>query len=596
MAYQVFARKYRPQTFKEIVGQEPVVRTLTNALRLGRIAQAYLFVGPRGTGKTSTARILAKALEAKDAPTADFDPKAEIAVEIAEGNCLDVIEIDGASNNGVDHVRDLRDNVRYTPAKGRYKIYIIDEVHMLSTAAFNALLKTLEEPPAHVKFIFATTEVHKLPTTILSRCQRFDLHRIPEPLIRAHLEHICGLEKVAAEPGALDAIARYAEGGLRDAESALDQAISFYGDRVSEADVLSLFGLTGFGPVATLGRALAQGDVGAVLKSARELANAGKDLGKLSQDLLGFFRNLVIYQVSPTALEGDISTPEKEVLAEVSGLISRSAALGILESLSHLESRLRYALAKDVVFEVALIQMSQLKEKISLESILESLGGAPRQPSSPPTAAPSTPAVSKPAPAPPPVVAPTPVATPAPTPTVVVATPAPIPTPPTAIPITPEQLATPTAPTPPAAPKNTTAAVEAAWKEAVEIFAAERPMEADTIRAVQFHACKADQIEVLIPKALEKKLFYLRSPKNFEILERAFLDKLGTRMQLVYLIGDVGNSESAPTPVPAASTPGAPAKPAPPPPSMTQEAFLADPVIQHALKIFEAKIVAPARS
>ena len=582
MAYQVFARKYRPQTFAEIVGQEPVVRTLTNALRLGRIAQAYLFVGPRGTGKTSTARILAKALEAKGAPMAEFDPKEDIAVEIAEGNCLDVIEIDGASNNGVDHVRDLRDNVRYTPAKGRYKIYIIDEVHMLSTAAFNALLKTLEEPPAHVKFIFATTEVHKLPTTILSRCQRFDLHRIPEPLIRAHLEHICGLEKVAAEPGALDAIARYAEGGMRDAESALDQAISFYGDRVSEADVLSLFGLTGFGPVAVLGRALAQGDVGAVLKSARELANAGKDLGKLSQDLLGFFRNLVIYQVSPTALEGDISTPEKDVLAEVSGLISRGAALGILEALSHLESRLRYALAKDVVFEVALIQMSQLKEKISLESILESLGGAPTQPIPPAPAAVATP-VPKPAAAP--------ITTPAPPAPVVAVTPvAPAPV---AAPVAPAPVVTPTAPP---APKITTAAVEAAWLAAVEIFAAERPMEADTIRAVKFHACKADQIEVLIPKALEKKLFYLRSPKNFEILERAFLDKLGTKMQLVYLVGDNGNPDSAPAPVPVASTSGAPAKPAPPPPTLTQEAFLADPVIQHALKIFEAKIVAPART
>jgi DNA polymerase-3 subunit gamma/tau len=568
MAYQVFARKYRPQTFAEIVGQEPVVRTLTNALRLGRIAQAYLFVGPRGTGKTSTARILAKALESKSGPAADFDPKENICVEIAEGNCLDVLEIDGASNNGVEQVRELRDNVRYTPAKGRYKIYIIDEVHMLSAAAFNALLKTLEEPPAHVKFIFATTEVHKLPTTILSRCQRFDLHRIPEPLIRSHLAHICELEKVKAEPGALDAIARYAEGGLRDAESALDQAISFYGDRVSEADVLSLFGLTGFTPVAALGRALAQGDVAAVLKSARELAAAGKDLGKLSQDLLGFFRNLVIYQVSPAALEGDISTPEKNVLAEVSSQISRGAALGILEELSHLESRLRYALAKDVVFEVALIQMSQLKEKISLESILESLGGAPTQAAAPAPRAVSAPPTKPGAAAP--VTAPAAAATPSPA----------------------------SATSAPAVPKGhggsavTTTAVEAAWTAAVEKFAQERPMEADTIRALEFRASKADQIEVLVPKALEKKIHYLRSPRNLEVLEKALTEKLGVKLQLVYLVGDGSKAEKQTVPTPASSA--APGKPAPPPPNMSQEAFLADPVIQNALKIFEAKIVAPA--
>jgi DNA polymerase-3 subunit gamma/tau len=574
MAYQVFARKYRPQTFAEIIGQEPVVRTLTNALRLGRIAQAYLFVGPRGTGKTSTARILAKALESGQAPSADFDPKEDICVEIAEGRCLDVLEIDGASNNGVEQVRDLRDNVRYAPAKGRYKIYIIDEVHMLSTAAFNALLKTLEEPPAHVKFIFATTEVHKLPATILSRCQRFDLRRIPEPQIRAHLAHICGLEKVVAEPGALDAIARYAEGGLRDAESALDQAISFYGDRVSEADVLTLFGLTGFAPVAVLGRALAQGDVGAVLKSARELAGAGKDLAKLSQDLLGFFRNLVIYQVSPTALEDDLSAAEKTVLAELAPQISRSSALGILDELSHLESRLRFALAKDVVFEVALIQMSQLKEKVSLESILETLGGAGASPAAgqppggqPPVAPPSA---VPPAKAPASIAPPSKAAINAP-----------------AVVGPPHNVVT----APSAAPAATsTAKAQDAWNAAAEKFALERPLEADTIRAIQFHTCKADQLEVMLPPALEKKLYFLKSPRNLELLEKSLSEHLGGLIRLVFIVGE-GRKSAEGAPTPALSASGTPAKPAPPAPNMSQDAFLNDPVIQNALKIFEAKIV-----
>src|SRR5271154_5864476 len=226
MSYQVIARKYRPQRFSDVVGQEHVTQTLSNAITQQRIAHAYLFVGPRGTGKTTIARIFAKCLNCTNGPKVEFSDDDPRCQEITEGRSLDVLEIDGASNNGVEQVRELRDTVRYAPARGKFKIYIIDEVHMLTTQAFNALLKTLEEPPAHVKFIFATTEPQKVLPTILSRCQRFDLRRIPANLIVKHLKEIAKKEKVAVDDEALAAIARGAEGGLRDAESTLDQLIA----------------------------------------------------------------------------------------------------------------------------------------------------------------------------------------------------------------------------------------------------------------------------------------------------------------------------------------------------------------------------------
>ena len=209
MSYQVFARKYRPKTFDDVLGQDHVVRTLRNAIAQKRLAHAYLFVGPRGTGKTSTARILAKALNCTAGPKADFDPDEDVCIEIAEGRSLDVLEIDGASNNGVEQVRDLRESVRFAPARGQFKIFYIDEVHMLSNAAFNALLKTLEEPPPHVKFIFATTEANKILPTILSRCQRFDLRPIPTETIAAHLQHIAGIENISLDAAAAWAIAKF---------------------------------------------------------------------------------------------------------------------------------------------------------------------------------------------------------------------------------------------------------------------------------------------------------------------------------------------------------------------------------------------------
>src|SRR6201987_3464274 len=322
MSYEVFARKYRPQTFDDLVGQSHVSRTLKNAVAQNRLAHAYLFVGPRGTGKTSTARILAKALNCIHGPTVTPCGKCDNCREIAGGNSLDVIEIDGASNRGIDDVRELRDNVRYAPAKGRYKIYIIDEVHMLTKEAFNALLKTLEEPPPHVKFIFATTEPDKVLPTILSPCQRFDLHGIPANFIGQHLQFIARKEKITLEPAAAHAIARGAEGGLRDAESMLDQLVAFCGETIAEADVLNVFGFTSEQTVVDLTGHVLRSETAGALELLYQQCESGKDMMRLMSDLIGYLRDLLVFKAKPDALREDVEPELRKSLASQAELLS----------------------------------------------------------------------------------------------------------------------------------------------------------------------------------------------------------------------------------------------------------------------------------
>jgi len=362
-AYQVIARKWRPQTFADVVGQDHVVRTLKNAISRNRIAHAYLFVGPRGTGKTSTARIFAKALNCTDGPNAEFDVNDPIVKSIGDGSSLDVIEIDGASNNSVEQIRELRDDVRYAPTQGKYKVYIIDEVHMLSNQAFNALLKTLEEPPEHVKFVFATTDVQKVLPTILSRCQRFDLRPIPADLITGRLQQIAVEEKIKISTGALACIARMADGGLRDAQSIFDQMISFCGAEITEPDVLDVYGLVATEKVAALGGAMARGDHRQMVAIVDECDAAGRDLVRLLSDLQAHVRTALldaIAQGGSTTVLGNVAMTTEQVTR-------------LLDALREGEGGVKLGLAEKINFEVTLLKAVEASRSRAIDSLIKEL-------------------------------------------------------------------------------------------------------------------------------------------------------------------------------------------------------------------------------
>lgn len=398
MSYLVLARKYRPQTFEEVVGQSHVTTTLANAIMSGRVAHAILFSGPRGTGKTTVARILAKTVNCvknRETPSPVPCNTCRSCTEITSGSAVDVFEIDGASNNSVDQIRDLRDNVRYMPAHSAYKIYIIDEVHMLSLAAFNALLKTLEEPPAHVKFFFATTEPHKIPITILSRCQRHDMRRVDLDQVTAHLAKLCALEGVKVEEQSLALIAQESGGSVRDSLSLLDQVIASSLGDVSHDQVLSILGTVDRKHIFDLTSAILNRDMGTVLSLIEEIYSRGHDLKKLYARLTEHFRNLmVVKSTKDSARLVDATTHELTAMKEQVANISPLYLTQIMDMLFQDESRIRFATQARYTLEMTLVKILQVEPALSIDMLIDKLdklrdGVSDPGPASPPTAPPS---------------------------------------------------------------------------------------------------------------------------------------------------------------------------------------------------------------
>lgn len=379
MSYLVIARKWRPQTFDEVVGQPHVARTLKNAILLQRIAHAYLFTGARGVGKTSVARIFAKSLNCMEGASPTPCNVCANCTEITQGNSMDVLEIDGASNRGIDNIRELRETVRYRPAKSRYKIYIIDEVHMLTAEAFNALLKTLEEPPEHVLFIFATTEPHKIPATILSRCQRFDFRRIPTGLLVEHLKRIAGEEKSSLSENVLYAVAREAEGSMRDAQSLLEQLLAFSGQEMPDEEILDVLGVVDRRSVHEAAGAILDGNARDCLSLVDNLYRRGIDSRRFCQQLAEHFRNLLLASLGGTSADEasalDLPETELEVLKAQAGKSNPETLQVYFQLALAAQDEIRRTSAPKLALEMLLIRLSRIPRMESLDLLLEKVGG-----------------------------------------------------------------------------------------------------------------------------------------------------------------------------------------------------------------------------
>lgn len=357
MAYIALYRKWRPQTFKDLVGQEHISRTLANAITSGHIGHAYLFAGPRGTGKTSTAKILAKALNCEHGPTPEPCGQCEQCRKIADGSSMDVFEIDAASNRGIDEIRDLRETVKFAPVDGRYKVYIIDEVHMLTTEAFNALLKTLEEPPAHVVFILATTEAHKVPPTIQSRCQRYDFKRITVEEIESRLRYITAEMKMEAEDEALAMIAIQADGGMRDALSILDQCAALAEGTITAERVRQILGLVGHDWIYKMTKALAARNVQEALQILAQLLRDGKDLKQVLSELSLHLRSLMIFQAAGTVEAMDLYAEPQDVLQEQAKLFAPEVLPRMIARLHEAMTEMKWSPQPRITVEVALMEL-----------------------------------------------------------------------------------------------------------------------------------------------------------------------------------------------------------------------------------------------